>query len=107
MAVIKLSPTKLNEYNVSAATPAATTVTSDGMDLDFTGKAHRILIMVTEAAATITAGNGLQGGGQALTVSAGQSVVLDSGYYKHVSGAHKGCVYITGATAKIQAIELP
>lgn len=104
---VKLSPTKLNEYNVAVATPAATTVTAEGMDLDFTGKAHRILIMVTGAAATITAGDGIQGGGEALTVPAGQSVVLDSGYFKRVSGEHKGCVYITGADAKVQAVELP
>lgn len=106
MAVTKLSPTKMI-FDEGVAMPAATTVGADGMDLDFTGKDSRILIEVGGATATITAGNGLQGGGEALEVAAGSAVVLNSGYYKHVSGEHKGCVFITGATATIKAVELP
>ena len=106
MAVTKLSPTKL-KFDEGVTLPAATTVGADGMDLDFSGKDYRILIEVGGAAATITAGNGLQGGGEPLTVAAGSAVVLNSGYYKYVSGAHKGCVHITGATATIKAVELP
>ena len=106
MTTTKLTPTKL-KFNTGVKTPEGTLVGDSGMDLNFSGKDNRILISVTVAAATITTGNGIQGGGPALTVQAGQSVVLDSGFFKHVSGEHKGCVYITGATAKVSAVELP
>ena len=76
------------------------------MEVDYSGKDHRILLMVDTAAATVKAGNGIQGVTD-LSVGIGKSVVLDSGAFKNVSGDHKGAVYITGATAKVLAIELP
>lgn len=106
MATTKLSPTKL-KFNTGAKVPEGTLVGESGMDLKFSGKDNRILITVTVAAATITSGNGIQGGGPSITVQAGQSIVLESGFFKHVSGEHKGCVYITGSTAKVSAVELP
>ncbi len=106
MAVTKITPTKIEEYNKGTTTPTSTLVGANGADLLFTGKDHRILIMVDTADITVKAGNGIQGVTD-LTVKSGESVVLESGFFKNVSGEHKGTVHITGATAKITAIELP
>lgn len=107
MAVTKITPTKMVLMNTEYATPAATLVGADGMEIDFTGVDMRTLIMVdSTAGVTIKAGNGIQGVAD-LEVAAGKSVVLESGAFKFVSGVHKGKVFITGATAKVSAIELP
>ena len=106
MAIVKIKPTKLNDFNLPAETPASTLVGGDGMDIDFSGKDFDILISVDTADVIVKAGNGLQGVSD-LTVKAGNSVVLDSGCFKNISGAHKGCIYLVGAAAKVSAIELP
>lgn len=106
MAVTKIKPTKMEEYNKGVALPTAVLVGTDGAEILFTGKDHRILIMVDTADITIKSGNGIQGVTD-ITVESGQAVVLESGFFKHVSGEHKGNVYVTGATAKVSAIELP
>lgn len=105
MAVTKVTPTKL-AFNTAGTTPTSVLVGSDGMEVKFSGVDSKILIMVDTASATITSGNGIQAGA-AITVDSGKSIVVESGAYKNVSGDHKGAVYITGATAKVLAIELP
>ncbi|MEG0340383.1 MAG: hypothetical protein RR573_10740, partial [Oscillospiraceae bacterium] len=89
------------------AAPTATVVGADGMEIDYTGKDDKIMLTIGVADAIITMGNGIQGVAD-LTVPAGQSVVLESGAFKNVTGAHKGTVYIRGgATTTVTAIELP
>ena len=106
MAVTKITPTKIRDFNVGTKMPTSVLVGADGAELNFTGKDHRILIMADTADAVITKGNGIQGVVDT-TLKAGEAIVLESGAYKQVTGDHKGSVYITGATAKIMAIELP
>ncbi len=57
-------------------------------------------------------GNGIQGAGDELTVTLGSAyehaIVLDSGYFKNVSGAAKDCVTITPeAATTFKVVELP
>lgn len=106
MAVAKIVPTKVG-LNSPAVFPTTTLIGADGMEVDFTGSDSKVLIYVdSTAAATIKAGNGIQGTAD-LAVAAGKCVTVESGKYKNISGAHKGSVYITGATAKVAAVELP
>lgn len=105
MAVTKLTPTKL-AFNLPGTMPTSTVVGSDGMEVVFNGNDGKILIAVDTAEATIKAGNGLQGVAD-LTVGTGKCVTVESGKYVNVSGTHKGTVYITGATAKVLAVQLP
>lgn len=64
------------------------------------------------ATATIAAGDGIQGGGSNLvvTVAAGKTmgVVVDSGYFKNVSGEYKDFIKVTPSAAlSVTIIELP
>ena len=106
MSVTNLKITRVGDFNRPVATPAGTLVGSEGMDVDFSGKDCDILLTVTEAEATVKAGNGMAGV-MDLKVPAGNCVVLDSGCFKNVSGPHKGCVFIEGASARVAAVELP
>jgi hypothetical protein len=106
MAVTSLVPTRMGDFNTVVTTPTSAAVGADGMEIDYSGKDFKILLSVDTATATVKAGNGIQGVAD-LEVASGKSVVLDSGMFKNVSGTHKGKVYITGATAKVAAIELP
>lgn len=107
MAIVKITPAKMGLMNTGYAAPAPVAVGASGMEVDYSGKDYRILLTAGVADAVIEAGNGIQGVAD-LTLPAGQSVVLESGAFKHVSGAHKGSVFISGAaTTTITAVELP
>lgn len=105
MAITAITPTKLT-YNTVAAMPTSALVGADGAEIDFTGVDGKILIAVDTADAVIKAGNGIQGV-KDLAVASGKCVTIESGMYKNVSGARKNKVYVTGATAKVLAIQLP
>lgn len=64
------------------------------------------------ATATISVGNGIQGAGENLVVTVGSGktvgVVVDSGFYKFVSGDEKDTFEITPSAAlSVSVIELP
>ncbi len=105
MAVTKLKITRVGDFNKPVDIPAATAIGADGMDIDFSGRDCDILLSVTGAEATVKAGNSIAGAAD-LKIGAGKCVVLDSGCFKNVRGPHKGCVFITGASAGVSAVEL-
>lgn len=89
---------------------AAFTVDAKGGDY----KTLLIFANAGDASATVTIakGNGIQGVGADLviTVGAGKevAVVLDSGYFKNVSGTNKDLIKITPSAAlTVKVIELP
>lgn len=106
MAVTNLKITRVGDFNTPVAIPAATAVGAEGMDIDFSGKDCDILLSVTGGEATVKAGNSIAGTVD-LKIPAEKCVVLDSGCFKNVKGPHKGCVFITGASASVSAVELP
>ena len=103
---------KLNE--ASAITPFTK---SAAFTVEYTGGDYKTLFMINNtgsaaATATFAVGNGIQGAGSDLVVSvpAGKAtaIVLDSGYFKNVSGADKDAVKITPSASLIFSIvELP
>lgn len=105
MAVTKITPTKL-KHNIPGTMPVSVLVGADGMEIDFGGVDNKVLIVVDTADIVIKAGNALQGVSD-LAVASGKCVTIESGKFKNVSGAHNGKVFVTGATAKVLAVELP
>lgn len=88
---------------------------SAAFTLELTGGDYKTVIIMTAAATgtvTFKIGNGIQGAGSDLSVAVTKDVpaaiVLDSGYFKNVSGTDKDCVTITpsGATSFL-VMELP
>ena len=78
------------------------------------GDYKTVFIMTGTANATVkfSAGNGIQGVGDDLTVTltstSPHAIVLDSGYFKNVSGAAKDAVTITpSAATSFIIVELP
>ena len=84
---------------------------------DAKGGDYKTLLMFANAGnasatATIAVGNGIQGAGSDLviTVAAGKTmaIVVDSGYWKNVSGEYKDFIKITPSAAlTVTVIELP
>lgn len=101
---------KLNEASEVTAVSK-----SGAFTCELTGGDYKtVFIMTPSATGTVTfaIGNGIQGAGADLEVdvTAGKAsaIVLDSGYFKNVSGTDKDCVTITpsGAT-EFLIVELP
>ena len=89
----------------------ASTVTAEtksaAFTVELTGGDYKTAFVMTPAAngtVTFAVGNGIQGAGADLEVTVkkdeASAIVLDSGYFKNVSGDDKDCVTITpsGAT---------
>ena len=114
MAIVTITPDKLELNTGKALTAGKAIDASDGLYVDFTGKDHNILLLLTGSAAdtvTIKAGDGIQGVADeevSVTSSGTTAVNLESGRFKLTSGEHKGYVHLTGAaTTTVQAVELP
>lgn len=85
--------------------------------LDMAGGDYKTLILfanagVASATATLAIGNGIQGVGAdtVITVGAGKTmgIVVDSGYFKNVSGDYKDTIKVTPSAAlNVSVIELP
>lgn len=101
-----------------AAEPTAFAFTAGktaGTTIDFGGEDEKTLIVFNNTASsagtvTISAGNGIQGVQDvAVTVPTGFSaMVLESGFFKHVTGTYKGGVVIkpSATTITVAAVEL-
>lgn len=53
MAIVKITPARMELMNKGYAAPAAVAVGADGMEVDYSGKDFRILLTVGVAAAVI------------------------------------------------------
>lgn len=103
---------KLNE-----ATELKSTARSAVFGADATGGDYKTLFIFTNsgnasATATLAVGNGIQGAGDDLeiTVGAGKTmgIVVDSGYFKNVSGEYKDYIKVTpSASLDVTIVELP
>lgn len=81
------------------------------------GGDYKTLIMFTNATqnsatATIEVGDGFKGKGDAVVVTVGagktMGIVLDSAYFKNVSGEYKGYAVVTPSAAlSVEVVELP
>lgn len=88
---------------------------SAAFNLELTGGDYKTVIIMTGTSGkkvTFKIGNGIQGVGADLEVTLGSAnphaIVLDSGYFKNVSGAAKDCVTITPeAATSFTIVELP
>lgn len=88
---------------------------SAAFNLELTGGDYKTVILMSGSAdtkVTFAIGNGIQGAGADLEVTLGSTdqhaIVLDSGYFKNVSGDAKDCVTITpSAAVSFTVVELP
>ena len=111
MAVTAISKTVV-PLNTGTAIAAAVACGADGAVIDYSDQPDgKILLLIGTAEATIQAGDGFQSKGVNLVVpfetGKTKAVVIESGRYMQTSGANKGKILITGATATVQAIALP
>jgi len=103
--------------NLNAASKLTAASKSAAFTVDAKGGDYKTMIIMTNAGeasatATIAIGNGIQGVGDNLTVTVGagetHAIVLDSGYFKNVSGTNKDFIKITPSAAiSFTAVELP
>lgn len=103
---------KLNEAKEVTAISKSAAFT-----LELTGGDYKTVILMANAGnasanVVFSVGNGIQGVGSNLTVAVGASktkaIVLDSGYFKNVSGTAKDAVTITPSAAiSFTVVELP
>lgn len=114
MSVVKISPDKLELNTGKNLTAAQAIDASDGLYIDFAGKDHNILLLISGSASdtvTIKAGDGIQGvADETVTVDGSHTVAVsvESGRFKICSGEYKGYIHLTGkATTSVQAVELP
>lgn len=96
---------------------------SAAFTIDAKGGDYKTLVIIknagnADATATFAIGNGIQGVGADLVVTVKatgdsdgkdvQAIVLDSGYFKNVSGTNKGYIKVTPSAAlSFVAVELP
>lgn len=87
---------------------------SSAFTLELTGGDYKTVIIMSGTATktvTFSVGNGIQGVGDDLVVTLGSNpmaIVLDSGYFKNVSGTAKDAVTITpNAATSFTIVELP
>lgn len=101
---------KLNKASdLTAVTKAA------AFTCELTGGDYKTVFIMTPAATgtvEFAIGNGIQGAGAALSVAVTKdtpaAIVLDSGYFKNVSGTAKDCVTITpSGSTDFLIVELP
>ena len=120
MAITTQAKTLL-KLNVASAVKGTSQSAAFGADAK--GGDYKLLFLFQNAGnaaatATISVGDGIQGAGADLTVSvkaAGasdggdvQALVVDSGYFKNVSGEYKDYIKVTPSAAlTVRIIELP
>lgn len=88
---------------------------SAAFTVELTGGDYKTAFIMTPAATgtvTFAIGNGIQGAGADLEVAVTKdtpaAIVLDSGYFKNVSGTDKDCVTITpSGSTDFMVFELP
>ena len=95
----------------------ASELTAESKSAEFTveltgGDYKTAFIMTGSGTVTFAIGNGIQGAGAdlevELTADTPSAIVLDSGYFKNVSGDNKDCVVITpSAATDFLIFELP
>ena len=93
----------------------AGTSKSAAFTLELSGGDYKTVIIFAGTSGkkvTFAIGNGIQGAGDDLVVTLASAnehaIVLDSGYFKNVSGAAKDCVTITPeAATTFKVVELP
>ena len=122
MARVKLTVKEVNNRNVFAADELTTALTaavdaSDGAEFVMDERDDKYLLLIQNAATaakdvTIKAGNGIQGVNDlthSIAASSFTFVQIESGRFKNVTGADKGKVIITGASAdiKVAVFRLP
>jgi len=103
--------------NLNTASKLTATSKSAACTIDANGGDYKTLLIFANAGeasatATIAIGNGIQGVGADLVVTVGagetHAIVVDSGYFKNVSGTNKGLIKVTPSAAlSITAVELP
>ena len=101
------------KLNVASEITAVTK--SDAFTCELTGGDYKTAFIMTASAdgtVTFAIGNGIQGAGDdlevAVTASTPTAIVLDSGYFKNVSGDAKDCVTITpSGSTDFLIVELP
>ena len=102
---------------INKAKAVTATSNSAAFKIELTGGDYKTLVLMQNAggaSATVTfaIGNGIQGAGSNLVVTVAASttkaIVLDSGYFKNVSGTAKDCVTVTPSAAiSFTVVELP
>lgn len=103
------------ELNKASVVTAASK--SAAFTVELTGGDYKTLVLMdnqgaADATVTFAIGNGIQGAGADLVVTVEDgtiaAIVLDSGYFKNVSGTDKDCVKITpSAAVYFTVFELP
>jgi hypothetical protein len=109
MAIQTITKTKL-KLNGDTAMPETVTLTADGGRIAYDEEDTKIVLLIGGAAATIEAGNALQGDKQlAIPFETGKTkaVVIESGKFVHVDGSDRGYIRINGTGATVAAIVLP
>ena len=122
MAIVKIIPVELAEYNVASAEVDSTKLTvavdaSAGAYYEHKERDDKYLVVAQNTGSsagifTVKKGNGIQGvADKTISISAGKTIylTLESGAYKHVSGEHKGRVLFAGSSTSIQVavVKLP
>lgn len=122
MAVTAITPKALswNEFDVDALGMTAATAAEDGFTVDYGAQDGKILLVfynsnasTTARSATVKAGNGIQGVADLASgdIAAGKyaCVVVESGWFKNVSGDNKGKVIVISSheELKMAAVVLP
>ena len=121
MAIVKIVPIELEEYNKASAevdTSALTTAidASAGAYYEHKERDDKYLVIAQNTATsagvlTVKKGNSIQGVvDNAISIGASKTVcfTLESGMFKNVSGDNKGKVLFAGpATIKLAVIKLP
>ena len=102
---------------LNKAAEVAGTSRSAAFGADAAGGDYKTLLLFSNAGnasatATIAVGNGIQGAGSDLVVTVPASktygIVVDSGYFKNVSGEYKDYIKITPSAAlTVTVVELP
>ena len=109
MAVVEIKKTKL-PLNEGAVIPDAVACGADGATVEYDEQDGKIVLIIGTAAATIKAGNGIQGVAD-LTIpfetGKTKAVVIESGKFRNVSGDERGYIHISGTGATVAAIVLP
>lgn len=101
------------KLNTASELTAATK--SAAFTCELTGGDYKTVFIMTPAAngtVAFSIGNGIQGAGADLSVTVKKdtpsAIVLDSGYFKNVSGTDKDCVTITpSGSTDFLIVELP
>ena len=116
MAIVKITPSKIEKWNSSGAVAFKALDATDGAYYEHTARDDRNVILVQNSASsasnlTIKQGNAIQGvADEVISIPATSTVAIaiESGRFKNVSGANKGKVIFAGAaTLSVAVVEMP